>query len=91
MSTSLPSHRSSDDGGLIALGKDELKEMNVQTMSQVWASGAGGRAPVLRSVSHPQHKTKYSSIEFSNEMQIDHVRVPVIARSVGQWQPKHFC
>ena len=46
---------------------------------------------ICTAVSHPQHKTKYSSIEFSNEMQIDHVRVPVIARSVGQWQPKHFC
>ena len=42
------SRRSSDDGGLIALGKDELKEMNVQTISHYQASGGGGRAPALR-------------------------------------------
>ena len=45
------SRRSSDDGGLIALGKDELaelKEMKVQTISHFQASGGGGRAPALR-------------------------------------------
>ena len=42
--------RSSDDGGLIALGKDELKEMNVQTIAQSTISMAATRdgLPALR-------------------------------------------
>ena len=30
-----------DDGGLIALGKDELEEMNVRTIAQSTAAGKG--------------------------------------------------
>ena len=36
-------------------------------------SGLGPCGRLWLSVSHPQHKTKCARIEFSNEMQIDHV------------------